>query len=676
MRGFKILGWVIVAVVAVVIALLVGVWLFVNPNDYKGRIAKEVQTSAGRDLKLTGDIHLSVFPWIGLDLGPASLGNPPGFGEEPFVAVKHVALRVKLMPLLHGELQVGRIQIDGLDLRLKKNATGKGNWEDFGDKSKTSTTTDTTKADSGGFKELAGVLIKDSRISYEQTTLSEVNLDIGRVAMKSPIPIKASFKLDRGGNAAALSLTATTDATLNPDEKRYGLAALSLSGNLTSKGDNQPVAWRFSAPALDVDLAAQTLKAPAFTAQFAAAQLSGSLEGEKIVDAPVMQGTIKLEPLVVREFLKRMNIDPPKTRDEHALSKLAASTDFRYGGNAASISNLDVQLDESKITGQAALTNLDTKAMTFDLKLDRIDLDRYMSPQNTAPKPDEKPFELPVAAIKPLDANGTVQIGSAKVAGVALTNMRMTVVSKDGIVHLNPAKASLYGGQYAGDITYDAHGTVPALKVDQQMSGVDVLQLLKSTVKSERLSGRANVTMKLGGQGRTSNALIKSLNGRVDANIADGAVEGIDLWGEISRAQAMLQQHTLPAGSTGNRTKFDAFMMSADIANGVATTKDLNIASQNLRVTGAGSSDFIKRTMDYRVVAKILKAPPDAKNSDLTKLALADIPVTVTGSMSNPKVRPDLEGIARAKLQQKVDEKKDELKKKLGDKLQDLFRSK
>jgi hypothetical protein len=80
--------------------------------------------------------------------------------------------------------------------------------------------------------------------------------------------------------------------------------------------------------------------------------------------------------------------------------------------------------------------------------------------------------------------------------------------------------------------------------------------------------------------------------------------------------------------------------------------------------------------MDYRVLAKILKAPPDEKNSDLTKLALADIPVTVTGSMSNPKVRPDLEGIARAKLQQKVDEKKDELKKKLGDKLQDLFRSK
>lgn len=675
MRGIKIVGWVVGAVLALVIVLLLGVWLFVNPNDYKARIAKEVQTSTGRELKLTGDIHLSVFPWIALDLGPASLGNPPGFGEEPFVAVKHVALRVKVMPLLRGELQVGRIQIDGLDLRLKKNSAGKGNWEDFGDKSK-STAPDASKSDSSGFKELAGVLIKDSRVSYEQMTLSEVNLDIGRVALQSPIPVKASFKLDRGADSAALTLSLAMDATLNPDAKRYGLAAVTLSGDLISKGDSRPVAWRFSAPSLDVDLAAQTLKAPSFTAQFAAAQLSGSLAGDKIVDAPAMQGTIKLEPLVVREFLKRMNIDPPVTRDEHALSKVAASAGFRYGGNAASISNLDVQLDESKITGEAALTNLDTKAMTFDLKLDRIDLDRYMVPENSAPKPDEKPFELPVATIKPLDANGTVQIGAAKVAGVSLTDVRMTVVSKDGIVHLNPAKASLYGGQYAGDITYDAHGAVPALKLDQQMSGIDVMQLLKSTVKSERLSGRANVTMKLDGQGRTSDTLVKSMNGRVTANIADGAVEGIDLWGEINRAQALIKQRSLPAGNTGNRTKFDAFKMSADIANGVATTKDLDIASQNLHITGAGSSDLIKRTMDYRVVAKILKAPPDEKNSDLSSLALADIPVTVTGSMSAPKVRPDLEGIARAKMQQKVDEKKDELKKKLGDKLQDLFRNK
>jgi len=49
---------------------------------------------------IEGDIKLSVFPWIALELGPASLGNPPGFGEEPFLAFNSRRGPVKLLPLL------------------------------------------------------------------------------------------------------------------------------------------------------------------------------------------------------------------------------------------------------------------------------------------------------------------------------------------------------------------------------------------------------------------------------------------------------------------------------------------------------------------------------------------------------------------------------------------------
>ena len=672
MRGIKILGLIVGAVVALIAVLLIGVWLFVNPNNYKARIAQEVKSATGRELSLTGDIKLSVFPWIALELGPASLGNPPGFGAEPFVSVKHVALRVKLLPLLQGQLEVGRLQIDGMDLRMKKNAEGKGNWEDMGKKS----ANEPAAAQQGGlkgFRELAGVEISDSRISYETTTLSELNLDIGRVAMKSSIPIKARFNLDRSPEAAAVSVTAALNALLDPDAKRYALDGLTLSGDLTSKGDSRPVPWRFSAGSVAVDQAAQTLQVPAFTAQYAAAQISGSLSGEKIVDAPALRGSFKLEPLVLREFLARIGIDAPKTRDPKVLSKLALSSGFDYGNNAARLSNLDIALDDSKFTGNAAITNLDSKALSFDLRLDQIDLDRYLSSSEAEAKPDDKPVDLPSKELKALNASGSFQIGRARIAGMDLTGVKLTLQAKDGLLHLNPVKAGLFDGQYLGDVTYDARTPVPALKLEQQMSGVDMAKLLKATVKSDRLSGKANVAMKLSGQGKTSDALMKAFTGRVEANMQDGAVEGIDLWSEISRAQALFDKRQLPPSSGSNRTKFDTFKGSADIAGGVATMKDLNVASQNLRVTGEGTANFISRAIDYRILVKILKAPPGS-SGDLSKLALADIPVTITGTISDPKVRPDLEGIARAKLQQKVDEKKEELKKKLGDKLQDLFK--
>jgi len=49
------------------------------------------------------------------------------------------------------------------------------------------------------------------------------------------------------------------------------------------------------------------------------------------------------------------------------------------------------------------------------------------------------------------------------------------------------------------------------------------------------------------------------LNGRVAANLANGAVNGIDLWYEINRAQALLKQQAAPSGSDDGRTKFDSF---------------------------------------------------------------------------------------------------------------------
>src|SRR5580700_9173017 len=132
MRTVRIAAIALGAIVGLVAVVLLAVKFFVNPNDYKDRIAQAVKASTGRELSLPGTITLSVFPSISLELGPASLGNLPGFGDEPFASVKHAALQVKLLPLLRKQLEIGRVQIDGLDLRLRKNSAGVGNWHTAG----------------------------------------------------------------------------------------------------------------------------------------------------------------------------------------------------------------------------------------------------------------------------------------------------------------------------------------------------------------------------------------------------------------------------------------------------------------------------------------------------------------------------------------------------------------
>jgi AsmA protein len=675
-RALKLVGIVLGCLVALVIILLIAVRLFVNPNDYKDRIAQEVKRSTGRELTLAGPLKLAVFPWIALELGPASLGNPPGFSaEQPFAAVRHVAVRVKLLPLLRGELQIGHIDIDGLDLRLVKNASGQGNWQDLGGSSPKPR--ENASSSPGALPELAGVDIEDSRFSYQDMVADHVKLELGHVTAGTPIPLKLKLDLTTGAGARPIDINGQLNLTLEPTRKRYRIAPLDLDGTMTPAQGSGTVAWKLSVPQLDVDLAAQTFSAPAFDAGLASSHLAGSLHGTGIVDAPTFKGTFKLDPLSIRDLMAKLGMTPPVTRDPKVLAKLAANGNFTYGGNAFEASGLDIQLDDSHLGGKLAVTNLQTKATNFNLAIDRIDLDRYRPPEQSTPQAPPKPAPATASGkssdpLKTLDANGTLTIGSVTASNLNLTQLLVTIAARNGLTHIAPARAKLYGGDYSGDITIDDREATPTLKIEQSMTGIDVAQLLKDFAKTQRVSGRGTVTTNLTAHSLGGDALLKTLNGHVSANVDNGAIEGLDLWFEINRAVALAQKQSLPAGQSSGRTRFDAFRVSADITNGVATSKDLNIASQNLRVSGQGTVNLVNDAINYQVKATILKGAPTAGAA--AAQTLADVPLNITGTLSSPIVRPDLEQLAKARLQQELEKHKGELQQKLLDKLKGVFK--
>lgn len=678
MRALKILGVAIGALIVLIALLLLAVRWFVDPNDYKGRIETAVKSSTGRELTLAGPIRLSVFPWIALELGPASLGNPPGFGTEPFAAVEHVAFRVKVLPLLHKELEVGRIEVDGLDLRLHKNAAGQGNWQDFGKTPATPATPAQPGSKPITLPDLAGVVIKNSHVTYQDMNVDHVDFELGHLSAGEPAPVKLHLTLTPGPTAQPIELGGQFNVILNPAKEQYGIKTLELDGTLKTAANATPLQWKFSAPALDVDLAAETLAVPSFAMQLASVHLDGSVQGTRIVAAPAIRGTFKLDPLSPRDLMTKFGMEVPKTRDPKALTKLAAQGSFDYGSNALATSGLDIQLDDSQLRGKAALTHLDTKAMSFNLAIDRIDLDRYRSPEVAAAQPAPPPGTMAkqddssTSALKTLQMDGTVTVGSVKVSNLNLSQLLVSLAARDGVIRIAPAKAKLYGGDYSGDITLDVRGAAPSLKIDQSMSNIDMAPLLKDFAQSQRISGHGTVTTNLTAHALSGDALFRTLNGHVAANVDNGAVEGIDLWFEINRALALVQKQTLPSGQSSGRTKFDAFKASADITNGVAATKDLNIASQNLRVTGQGTLNLVTNAIDYQVKATLLKEAPGAAGA--SGKTLADIPLNITGTTTSPSVRPDLEALAKARVQQELDKHKDELQQKLMDKLKGVFK--
>jgi AsmA protein len=679
MRALKLSGIVLGCVVSAVILALLAVWLFVNPNDYKERIEQDVKSSTGRDLVLAGPIKLSVFPWIALQLGPVSLGNPPGFGAGPFASVQYASLRVKLVPLLRKRLQIGHIEIDGLDLHLMRNAQGQGNWEiganeNAGGARNAASSPRSATSSSEALRSVAGVAIKDSRVSYQGMLLDVMNVDVGQVRANAPVPVEVKLRLITSRDAKPIDLSGHLVLRFDAARKQYRIQGLNLDGTWTpAKAGAAAVPWGLSAPSLNLDLAAQTVSAPSFAVQLGNARLTGGLQGTRVVDAPSLTGAFRLEPLVLRQWMSQVGLPVPATRDPKALSRFAASGDFAYGGNAARADELDVQLDDSTLRGNAAITNLTTQALTFDLGLDRIDLDRYMTtaPSSAAQPAESKPTQLPASSLQNLDVNGTATIGNATVEHMNVSQVRVTVQSKEGVLRIAPATAQLYGGSYSGSITLDARGSVPVLTLDQSLTGINIAQFLEDFVQLDRLEGRGNITAQLTGRGLASDAVVRSLSGHVAASVANGDVQGIDLGYEINRAIALAERRPMPAGKNTGRTAFSTFTASADVSGGVARTHDLEIASQGLRVTGQGTANLVTDAINYRLTAAILKGPAGAHASGGL---LADIPLTVSGTLSSPTVQPDLAELAKAALQQELKGHKQQLQQQLQNKLKSLFR--
>jgi AsmA protein len=667
MRVFKILGIAIGSLIGLLVLAGVAIWLFVDPNDYKDRISAAVQQSTGRSLSLPGELKLSLFPWIAIETGEAALGNPAGFGDEPFLTLQRAKLSVKLMPLLRKELEVGRIEIDGLDLRLRQDAQGKGNWEDWGSDEAEAPQAD----DAAGVAnfDLAGISVTDSRISFEDLVAQDVNLSIGRVANGVAVPVSMRTNLVTAPGEKPLPLAADFELTLDLDAQRYQLANLKLSGRIQPEGAPSALDWRFETPEADLNLTAQTLASTDFTAAFGDARLLGRIEGTRLIDAPVLQGIFKLDEVSPRKLMKQLGIKEPVTRDASVLTRLAAQGAYVWQGGVARLSNLAFTLDDSKLTGRFSY-DTSNSGMDFALALDRIDLDRYQPPP-TEEDVAAEPIELPVDMLKPLRAKGSFEVGEIKVGGAKMSQLTAQVSLADGVGRFGPLRAQLYGGTYSGDIGLDMRPDVPRLTMDEHMRGIDIAALMKDYADSERLSGRGNLDMVLSARGRSGNDLLATLSGRIGMDLQDGAVEGMDVWYAIEQAQSLIKNRQLSERANTRRTAFDTFHANAELTDGVARTSDMVVASQLLRITGNGSTNLVSQALDFTVNATVLRAPPDA-DSDIAELTRASIPIRITGTLTDPTIRPDLGGLVKARVQQEIDERKDQLRQEVEQKREEV----
>ncbi|HYN53909.1 MAG TPA: AsmA family protein, partial [Methylotenera sp.] len=128
---------------------------------------------------------------------------------------------------------------------------------------------------------------------------------------------------------------------------------------------------------------------------------------------------------------------------------------IKADGEKLALTGLNVKLDDSQIKGNLAISQFAKPLYTFDIDIDRLDVDRYMKVQATgaapaASKASDKPLDL--SALKALNADGSLRIGSLKYGKTKASNIRIDLKADGQKLSLNPLAAKVDDSQVNANI--------------------------------------------------------------------------------------------------------------------------------------------------------------------------------------------------------------------------------
>ncbi len=285
---FRALLAIVGVLALVVVAGVIYVTTFLDPNDLKPRLVKAVKDQAGLELALNGPLDWSFYPRLGVSVEDAEAWLPEQErNQSPFASFTRAEVGVSFTPLLSGEVEVEGVYLDGLKLALERDAQGRGNWESLLEHAATAADSgaadealppaksagvaladDTTPSVQNGAGsmavnlDIASVQVTNGQIAYQDAasgldmTLNDVALTSTNVSPDKAFPVELSFVAD--GREPELQSTVSLDGKVALDLQggRHVLSGVSLdtTTRMPSLGDkDQSVALDIDTLTLDTD---------------------------------------------------------------------------------------------------------------------------------------------------------------------------------------------------------------------------------------------------------------------------------------------------------------------------------------------------------------------------------------------------------------------------------------
>lgn len=627
----SILKWLFIiggVFVVLIIAAVIIIPQFIDVKKYKPTIEQKVVEATGRSFTLGDDMDLSVFPWVGVKLTDLHLGNLAGYKEKDMVSVKNFEVRLKVMPLLSKRIEVKTFVLDSPKIYLEKLKNGDANWQGIGkqQEKKAHREKKREKSSTGQGLPIEALLVDNFSITNGQLIyvdqgsgvkkeISDLNLNLENISLENPVGLSFSAKID--GKPVSL------DGTAGPIGKEPGKGTIALD---------------FVLKALE--------------------ELEVKFKGT-LID-PLVSQTIDLELNVSsfspRKLLAVMNIDfPVQTKDPKVLDAVALKVRIKGNKDSISLSDGELLLDDSRLAVAASVKEFFKPNLKFDVHLDGIDLDRYLpeppakeetsqtggTPAKKAKSAEPAKKKTDYGPLRKLVLDGKVKIEKLKAHGATIENVDIHILAKNGIITIDPLGLNLYQGSVASKLEFNVQKRNPRTNVTIDAKGIQAGPLMKDALQKELIEGTLKTNIGLSMTGETPDMIKQTLTGQGELLFTDGAIIGIDLANAVRNVKSsfgMGEQLTKKP-----RTDFAELKIPFTAKNGLVNTNGASLISPLIRVIVTGKTNLVKELLDLRVEPKFVATLKG--QGDTEQRSGLMVPVLITGSFSDPKIRPDLKGM-------------------------------
>ncbi|PIE20685.1 MAG: AsmA family protein [Neptuniibacter caesariensis] len=672
---------------------------FFDPNDYKPEIENAALEQGGIELKISGDIGWSVFPWLGLEVNKIDAKFP---GKADLASLNQARVSVRLSALLSGNVEMQSVVVDGLKLNLVKSEDGSTNWAadvsaNTGKDKTESQSENASEASSSAdiTLDIDSIQISNGVINYQDnttattTTLNNFNMTSGQVVTNAYFPAELSFAATqsvKGEEQIKAKANFSAEFYFDLAQQQYKIKGLESELHLSGKplaGNSLTIK---TATDIEADLAQQTLNLNNLKLNLANLNASGALTVQNFA-APQINGTLAVAPFALNPLLAAIGQAEIKTTDPEVLKAISFNAELAGPANTVTAKALSLKLDDTSFKGGASF-NLNNGNITLNLQGDSLNADRYMPPatETTAAKEPStnkgysKDPVLPVDTLRGLQLDSKLGLSSLHVSNMDVSNIALHVSAHGGLIKASKINADLYNGNIRNNVTIDVRGKTPKITAKKDVKGIQVGDMLQAMADTDQLTGTLNSSSNITLRGNSVHDFVNSMTGTANVNMKDGELKGIDMAQTVCQGLNNIKSLGVNAKEVDRSTPFANMGASVQITNGVVSNNDLKAALDAMVLSGTGTVDLPKQLLDYRLGFMVEKNLFKETCSFPDSLEGVEIPVDCKGGFDTPPAdlcKPDFSFIGDAlknKVKGKVKAKKEKLKAKAKDKAKDKLK--